>query len=74
MEVKVKIMHTLTVNGKDYPLDGCGNMAELLEKLGIKPQKMAVELNSVIIPRQALATTEIKAGDQIEVIQFVGGG
>lgn len=67
-------MHTVTVNGKDYPLEGCSNLAELLEKLCIKPQQMAVELNFEIIPRHALATTAIKVGDQIEIIQFVGGG
>ncbi|MDD2599791.1 MAG: sulfur carrier protein ThiS [Kiritimatiellae bacterium] len=67
-------MLTITVNGKEYPLEGCENLAELLDKLSITPQKMAVELNFEIIPHHALATTKIKAGDQIEIIQFVGGG
>ena len=65
---------TLTVNGKPRPLVEAKTLAQLLEALGVKAAKKAVELNGRIIPPSAYATTPVAANDQIEIIQFVGGG
>ena len=65
---------TLTVNGKPRPLGDAKTLAQLLEALGVKAAKKAVELNGRIIPSSAYATTPVAANDQIEIIQFVGGG
>ena len=69
-----KPLETITINGKEYTLDGNNTLAEVFEQLGIKAAKMAVELNQEIIPRDSLKNTAVKAGDKIEIIQFVGGG
>ena len=68
------MMNNITINGKEYPLAENNTLGDVLEQLGIKTEKMAVELNVAIIPRDSLKNTEVKAGDKIEIIQFVGGG
>ena len=65
---------TVTVNGKPRPLGDAQNLAQLLDSLGVSALKKAVELNGQIIPATALSTTPVTANDQIEIIQFVGGG
>lgn len=46
----------------------------LLEKLGMKPDRVAVELNRDIAPRDQWSGTMLKDGDQLEIVHFVGGG
>jgi len=65
---------TVTVNGNTRPLGGAKTLAELLAALKVETSKKAVELNGQIIPASAFATTPVTANDQVEIIQFVGGG
>jgi len=65
---------TVTVNGKPKPLGEAKTLSQLLEALGVKAAKKAVELNGLIISPSAFAATPVAANDQIEIIQFVGGG
>ena len=65
---------TVTVNGKPRPLGGAETLAQLLDALGVNAAKKAVELNGQIVPSSAFTTTPVAANDQIEIIQFVGGG
>ena len=65
---------TLTVNGKPKPLGDARTLSQLLDALGVKASKKAVELNGRIIQPTLFATTPVAADDQIEIIQFVGGG
>ena len=69
-----RIMKNITINGKEYPLTGESTLADIFEQLCIKTEKMAVELNEEIIPRNSLKNTKVKTSDKIEIIQFVGGG
>jgi len=45
-----------------------------LEALSIDPRRVAVELNMDIVPKEVYAVTQLKDGDQIEIVHFVGGG
>ncbi len=65
---------TVTVNGKPRPLGDAKTLAQLLAALGVNASKKAVELNGQIIPASAFAATPVTADDQVEIIQFVGGG
>jgi len=65
---------TITVNGLSRPLGTATTLAQLLDDLGVKTAKKAVEHNGVIVPPSAFASTPVAANDQIEIIQFVGGG
>jgi thiamine biosynthesis protein ThiS len=50
------------------------SLADLLAALGLKADRIAVELNGEIAPRTTWAETTVKDGDRLEVVHFVGGG
>jgi thiamine biosynthesis protein ThiS len=64
----------ITLNGDPYDLDQPLSVQELLERLQIDPRRVAVEHNLVIVRRAAFAATLIGDGDQVEIVNFVGGG
>ena len=49
-------------------------LAALVEALGMKADRVAVELNRDIVPRDRWADTKLNEGDRLEVVHFVGGG
>ena len=66
-------MH-ITLNGEPYELDQPVSVTDLLTKLEIDPRRVAVERNFIVVKRDAYASTHVENGDQIEVVNFVGGG
>src|SRR5690606_13305147 len=50
------------------------NIAALVEELGLKAEKVAVEHNGTIVPRSTLAQAALADGDSLEIVHFVGGG
>jgi thiamine biosynthesis protein ThiS len=49
-------------------------LAALVESLGMKSDRVAVELNHDIVPRDRWAEIALKDGDRLEIVHFVGGG
>jgi thiamine biosynthesis protein ThiS len=49
-------------------------LAALIESLAMKPDRVAVELNREIVPRDRWLETPLKDGDRLEIVHFVGGG
>jgi sulfur carrier protein len=49
-------------------------LSELIEKLSLAPQRIAIEVNGQIIRRADWESTDINDGDRVEIVQFVGGG
>lgn len=49
-------------------------LAALIESLGMKPDRVAVELNRDIVPRERWPETPLNDGDSLEIVHFVGGG
>jgi sulfur carrier protein len=49
-------------------------LAALVEMLGMKADRVAVELNREIVARDRWAETPLNEGDQLEIVHFVGGG
>lgn len=64
----------LRINGEEREFGTAMNLAELLEKLEIRPGRVVVELNRDIVQREALASTSLRDGDTVEIVHFVGGG
>jgi len=64
----------LQINGESRRFDSALTLAELVEQLGMKPDRIAVELNHDIASRDQWATIHLKDGDQLEIVHFVGGG
>lgn len=64
----------IVLNGDPFTAPGPLTIAELLARLDIDSRRVAVERNFVVVKREQYATTSIAEGDQIEVVNFVGGG
>jgi thiamine biosynthesis protein ThiS len=65
---------TLHINGEQREFADGLTVAALVGQLGMKPDRVAVELNLDIVPRANWETTILKDGDKLEVVHFVGGG
>ena len=65
---------SITLNGEPYSLDGDPRLSALIDRLNMKPSRIAVELNREIVPKARYAATELRDGDQLEIINLVGGG
>jgi len=65
---------TLRINGEDREFPGALTLAALVESLGMKGDRVAVELNLEIVARDRWAATELHDGDRLEIVHFVGGG
>jgi sulfur carrier protein len=67
-------MPTISINGEPRPLDRPLTVAALIDLLGLDTRKVAVERNQAIVPRSIYAQTWLSAGDQLEIVHFIGGG
>jgi thiamine biosynthesis protein ThiS len=65
---------TITLNGDPFEVQGPLTVSELLVRLEIDARRVAVEHNLVVIKRAAFEQTRIVDGDEIEIVNFVGGG
>jgi len=66
---------TLHINGEERTFDPpVRTLAALVESLGMKPDRVAIELNRDIVPRERWSETALNDGDKLEVVHFVGGG
>lgn len=64
----------LQINGEDHDFSAPLTLQTLLERLGMKADRVAVELNRDIVPRDQWAKTALNDGDRLEIVHFVGGG
>ena len=64
----------LQINGELRDFDAPLSLAGLIELLGMKQDRVAVELNRNIAPRDRWTEIQLAEGDQLEIVQFVGGG
>lgn len=66
----------LQINGEERSFDPPSpfTLSALVDLLGMKADRVAVELNRDIVPRDRWAETGLKDGDSLEVVHFVGGG
>jgi thiamine biosynthesis protein ThiS len=62
------------INGESRDFHGSLPLSALVEQLGMKADRVAVELNRDIVPRARWAETQVSDGDRLEIVQFVGGG
>ena len=67
---KIKIM----VNGKQMQVIPKFSMRSLVVKLKIPLNKIAIELNKKIIDKKSISNIQLKKGDKIEIVHFIGGG
>ena len=65
---------TIQLNGDRYEVAGPLTIAALLAHLNIDSRLVAVEHNVEVVKRQRYDTTTVNEGDEIEIVNFVGGG
>ncbi len=64
----------IVLNGDPFELAGPRSVSALLNELEIDARRVAVEYNLIVLKRTAFDTTEVREGDQVEIVNFVGGG
>jgi len=64
----------LLINGEDREFNSQLSLSSLVEQLGMKTDRVAIELNRNIVPRERWAETNLNDGDRVEIVHFVGGG
>jgi len=64
----------IRVNGEAVEVPGPLTVSALLERLAIDARRVAVEHNLTVLKRAAFVTTELHDGDEVEIVNFVGGG
>jgi sulfur carrier protein len=62
------------INGEALELPEALTILQLLERLKVRRDTVAVEVNREIVPRGRHADRRLKEGDAVEVVTFVGGG
>ena len=65
---------SIRVNGEHRRLASGTSVAEMVNQLGLDPQRVAVERNLEVIPRSTLGQVCVEDGDDYEIVHFVGGG
>jgi thiamine biosynthesis protein ThiS len=63
----------LTINGENQVFSA-QTLSALVEQLGMKPDRVAIELNREIVSRDRWPQTPLRDGDRLEIVHFVGGG
>jgi thiamine biosynthesis protein ThiS len=63
----------LFINGESQVFSA-DTLSVLVDQLGMKSDRVAVELNREIVPRDRWAQTRLAEGDRLEIVHFVGGG
>jgi len=64
----------IQLNGHEREFAAPLSLSELVQQLGMKQDRVAVELNRNIVPREMWPQTALSEGDRLEVVHFVGGG
>jgi sulfur carrier protein len=62
------------VNGQARQIALGATISALLSAMQIDAHQVAVEVNAQVVRRANHATVQLQAGDQIEIVTFVGGG
>ncbi len=65
---------TIRLNGEDFELAEPVTVHALLARLDIDPRRVAVEHNLVVVRRTTYRSTVVRGGDEVEIVNFVGGG
>ena len=65
---------TIKLNGDPHELPGPLSISALLEELEIDSRRVAVELNLNVVKKTAYDSSVIGDGDEVEIVNFVGGG
>ena len=64
----------LLVNGENKEFTDGISLEELIRQLGVRKETVVAEVNRKIVQNDQRSALKLSDGDQVELIQFVGGG
>ena len=64
----------IQLNGDPYEINNGTNLNELLNKLKLKKNKIAIEVNGEIIEKSKYPNLILRRDDKVEIVHFIGGG
>jgi len=64
----------IQLNGDPYEISDGTNLDELLKKLKIQKNKVAIEVNGEIVERNKYINLILNKNDKVEIVHFIGGG
>ena len=64
----------IVINGEKKIVESPLSLTQLVERLGMKGDRVAIELNREIVSRAQWPQTLLNDGDRLEMVHFVGGG
>jgi thiamine biosynthesis protein ThiS len=64
----------ITVNGENKEFPSGLSLEGLIQQLGVRKETVVAEVNRKIVQNPQRADCRLSEGDQVELIQFVGGG
>ena len=67
-------MAKIQLNGNPYEISNGINLNELLNKLKIKKNKVAIEVNGEIVEKSKYQKLVLNKNDKVEIVHFIGGG
>jgi len=67
-------MAKIQLNGDTYEINNGTNLNQLLIKLKIQKNKVAIEINGVIVEKKKYPNLILIKNDKVEIVHFIGGG
>ena len=64
----------IQLNGISYEINNGTNLSELLNKLKIQKNKVAIEVNGEIVEKNKYPNLILRKNDKVEIVHFIGGG
>jgi thiamine biosynthesis protein ThiS len=64
----------IIINGDEKEMTDAIAVSDLVIALGLKPERLAIEVNRKIVRRVDWPSTTLSEGDKVEIVHFVGGG
>jgi sulfur carrier protein len=64
----------IVINGQSRELPKGATAADVIELLGLHGKRLAMEINEEILPRSQYPDHTLREGDQVEIVNAIGGG
>jgi len=64
---------TIQLNGEEQIIHA-GSLSDMVEELGLSKRMIAIERNLEVVPKSQYDSTQLEAGDRIELVHMIGGG
>ena len=67
-------MAKIQLNGDPFEINIGSNLGELLNKLKVEKNKVAIEVNGEIVHKDKYPKLILSKDDKVEIVHFIGGG